>query len=73
MISELHWTILEDANRQLALRLAKLRKARRSRRALRQAEMDCFQALQHLYASVQDAVAGKHVYKPNGGNNGGNK
>ena len=28
MISETHWKILEDANRQLALRFEKLKKAR---------------------------------------------
>ena len=51
MISELHWTILEDTNRQLALLLAKLRKARRrDLRGIWQAEMDHFQALQHFYA-----------------------
>jgi hypothetical protein len=67
MISETHWTILEDANRQLALRLAKLRKARvsRDKHGIQNAEMDYFQALQHLYASVQDAlsyeVRGKNI------------
>ena len=59
MISELHWKILEDANRQLGLRLAKLRKTRASgdRDGIQNAEMDYFQALQHLYASVQDAIS----------------
>ncbi len=58
MISEVHWTILEDANRQLALRLAKLRKTRATGDpdGIQNAEMNYFQALQHLYASVQDAV-----------------
>ena len=59
MISEVHWTILEDANRQLSLRLAKLRKVRTSGDldGIQGAEMDYFQALQHLYASVQDAIS----------------
>ena len=45
----------------LALRLAKLRKARASRdkHGIQNAEMDYFQALQHLYASVQDALSYK--------------
>ena len=59
MISETHWKILEDANRQLGLCLAKLRKTRATGDpdGIQNAEMDYFQALQHLYASVQDAVA----------------
>ena len=59
MISELHWKILEDANRQLGLRLSKLRKTRASgdRDGIQNAEMDYFQALQHLYVVVQDAIS----------------
>ena len=58
MISETHWKILEDANRQLVSRLATLRKtrARGDRDDIQNAEMDYFQALQQLYAAVQDAV-----------------
>ena len=59
MISEIHWTILEDANRQLGLCLAKLRKTRATGDpdGIQNAEMDYFQALQHLYTSVQDAIS----------------
>ena len=60
MISELHYKILENANRELARRFEKLRKARASGDTdgnLKYAEMEYFQSLQHLYAAVQDAVA----------------
>ena len=58
MISDVHWTILEDGNRQLRLCLAKLRKTRATGDSdrIQNAEMDYFQALQHLYTSVQDAT-----------------
>ena len=59
MISELHFKMLENANRELSRRFEKLRKARASRDAdgIKRAEMEYFQSLQHLYAAVQDAVA----------------
>ena len=59
MISKTYWTMLEDANRQLALRFEKLQKARASRdpHGIKQAEMAYFHALQHLYAAVEDAGA----------------
>ena len=63
MISESHYQNLEHANRELALRFEKLRKARASRDAngIKNAEMEYFQSLQHLYTAVQDAVAdGNH-------------
>ena len=58
MISEKHWKILEDANRQLALYFEKLRKARtcRDTHRIKMAEMDYFHALQHLRVSVEEAV-----------------
>ncbi len=58
MISETHWKILEDANRQLGLRLARLRKTRASgdRDGIQNAEMEYFQALQLLYVAVEDAI-----------------
>ena len=61
MLSELHYKNLENANRELALRFEKLRKARASRDAngIKNAEMEYFQSLQHLYAAVQDAVAAR--------------
>ena len=63
MISESHYKNLEHANRELALRFEKLKKARVSLDAngIKNAEMEYFQSLQHLYAAVQDAVAdGNH-------------
>ena len=59
MISESHYKNLEHANRELALRFEKLKKARASRdsNGIKNAEMEYFQSLQHLYATVQDAVA----------------
>ena len=58
MISETHWKILEDANRQLGLRLARLRNTRASgdRDGIQNAEMAYFQALQLLYVAVEDAI-----------------
>ena len=63
MISEMHYKILENANRELAQRFEKLRKVRASRdiQGIKHAEMDYFHALQHLYAAVQDAVAAQSV------------
>ena len=63
MISELHFKTLENANRELSRRFQKLRKARASRdpNGIKNAEMEYFQSLQHLYTAVQDAVAdGNH-------------
>lgn len=62
MISELHWKLLEDANRELTLRFEKLRKVRASRdkNRTKRAEMDYFHALQHLYAAVEDAVTSQN-------------
>ena len=59
MISESHHKNLENANRELAMRFEKLRKARASRdpNGIKNAEMEYFQSLQHLYTAVQDAVA----------------
>ena len=58
IISERHWKILDKANRQLALRFERLQKARASRdpHGIQRAEMDYFQALQYLYAAVEDTV-----------------
>ena len=59
MISQLHFQNLENANRELALRFEKLRKARANRdtQRIKDAEMEYFQSLQYLYTAVQDAVA----------------
>lgn len=58
IISEIHWKVLDKANRQLALRFEKFQKARASQdpHGIQRAEMDYFQALQYLYASVETAV-----------------
>ena len=59
MISEIHFKLLENANRELSASFEKLEKARanRDKEGIKRAEMDYFHALQHLYAAVQDAVA----------------
>ena len=59
MLSELHYKVLENANRELTKQFQKLRKARASRdpNGIKRAEMAYYQSLQHLYATVQDAVA----------------
>ena len=61
MISKLHFTLLENASRELAMRFEKLRKARANRdpNGIKHAEMEYFQALQRLYAAAQEAVAGR--------------
>ena len=63
MIPELHFKTLQNANRELATRFEKLRKARASRdmQRIQHAEMEYYQALQHLYTAVQDAVAAQNL------------
>ena len=63
MLSELHYKTLETANRELSRRFQKLKKARVSRDAngIKNAEMEYFQSLQHLYTAVQDAVAARNL------------
>jgi len=59
MISETYWKILEDANRQLALRFEKLKKARAAGdpQGIAQARMEYLKALQILYTDAQTAVS----------------
>ena len=59
MISETYWTLLEDANRQLALRFEKLKKARTNGdpEGIKQARIAYLQALQVLYTEAQTAVS----------------
>ena len=59
MISNVHFKILDTANRELAQRFEKIKKARASRdvQGIQNAEMEYYQALQHLYTAVHDAVA----------------
>ena len=61
MISNLHFKTLDTANRELSRRFEKIRKARATRDTpgIKHAEMEYYQALQHLYAVVQDAVAAR--------------
>ena len=68
MLSELHFKILENANREVSRRFAKLRKARANRdpNGIKRAEMEYFHSLQHLYAAVQDAVADGNQSSPVG-------
>ena len=68
MLSELHYQILENANRELSRQFQKLRKARASRdpNDIKLAEMDYYHSLQHLYAAVQDAVADGNQPSPVG-------
>ena len=62
MISEVHWKILDDANRQLVSHFDKLRKTRigRDPNGIQNAEIDYLQALQCLYAAVEDAVSAQN-------------
>ena len=59
MISKTDWTILEHANRELAQRFQRLRKARvdGDQKSIQNAEMDYFQALQRLNDDVRSAIA----------------
>ena len=59
MLSDLHFKNVESAHRELSRRFEKLRKARASRdpNGIKQAELEYYQALQHLYTAVQDAVS----------------
>ena len=59
MISNVHFKILDSANCELSLRFEKIKKARARRdvQGIQNAEMEYYQALQHLYTAVQDAVA----------------
>ena len=59
MISETYWKILEDANRNLAMRFETLQKARAAGdpQDIAQAQMEYLKALQILYTDVQNAVA----------------
>ena len=61
IISEVYWKSVEITNRELALRFEKLQKARAGgdKHGITMAEMDYFQALQCLYAAVEDAVNDK--------------
>ena len=62
MLSEQHFKTLENANRELTRQFQKLRQARATRDTedIKQAEMEYFHALQHLYAAVEDAVAAQN-------------
>lgn len=59
MISKTYWTILENANRELASCFEKLKKARVNGdpEGIKQARMEYLKALQILYTDAQNAVA----------------
>ena len=59
MIRNIQWAILDKANREMAVRLERLRKVRATGDAqgIRQAEMAYFQALQCVYDAAVAAVA----------------
>ncbi len=59
MIREVQWKHLDSANRELALRLERLRKVRAQGdvEEIKRAEMAYFQALQCVYEAAVDAVA----------------
>ena len=59
MISQLHFQNLENANRELAMRFEKLRKARASRdtHSIKHAAMEYFQAVQRLNAAIENALS----------------
>ena len=62
MLSEQHFKTLENANRELTRQFQKLRQARASRdpEGIKQAEMEYYHSLQHLYAAVEDALAAQN-------------
>ena len=62
-MKDFQWKRLDKANREMTLRLERLRKVRASgdRRGIKIAEMDYLQALQCVYAAAVDAVSGESV------------
>ena len=59
MISDLHFKNLENANREVAMRFERLRKARASRdpQSIQHAAMEYFQAVQRLNVAIEDALS----------------
>ena len=59
MITETHWQNLDRMNREMALRLERVRKVRATgdKQGIRQAEMAYLQALQCVYDAAVDAVS----------------
>lgn len=62
-MKDFQWKRLEKANREMAIRLEKLRKVRASgdKQGIKIAEMDYLQALQCVYTAAVDAVSGPPV------------
>lgn len=60
-MKDFQWKRLDKANREMAIRLEKLRKVRASgdKHGIKMAEMAYLQALQCVYAAAVDAVSGK--------------
>ena len=61
-MKDFQWKRLDKANREMSIRLEKLRKVRANgdKHGIKIAEMDYFQALQCVYAAV-DAVSGQSI------------
>ena len=59
MISQLHFQNLQNANREVAMRFEKLRKARASRdtHSIEHAAMEYFHAVQRLNAAIENALS----------------
>lgn len=59
MIPDLHFQNLANANREVAMRFEKLRKARASRdtQNIKHAAMEYFQAVQRLNVAIEDALS----------------
>ena len=62
-MKDFQWERLDKANREMALRLERRRKARASgdRQGIKMAEIAYFQALQCVYTAAVDAVSGYPV------------
>ena len=62
-MKDFQWKRLDKANREMSIRLEKLRKVRASgdKHGIKIAEMDYFQALQCVYATAVDAVSRQSI------------
>ena len=62
-MKDFQWKRLDKANREMSLRLEKLRKVRASgnKHGIKMDEMAYLQALQYVYAAAVDAVSGQSI------------
>ena len=62
-MKDFQWKRLDKANREMSIRLEKLRKVRASgdKHGIKIAEMAYLQALQCVYAAAVDAVSGQSI------------